>query len=511
MLVTGANGGLGFLTCLELARHGARVIMTARDLEKGRDAQARILAIGPKGSIDLRQLDLADLDQVKAFGEQLIGERKHVDVLVNNARIMMPPHSLTRQGHELQFGVNHLAHFALTGLLLPQLLASRDGRVVTISSDLHKRGRIRFDDLTGSRRYGRVAFYAQSKFANVLFALELDRRLKAAGAPLKSVLAHPGYAATNLQLSGPSGILKLFLRFGNRFLAQAAEMGVLPQLYASTAPEVEGSQFIGPNSKNEKKGYPIRVQPVEAAQDTELARGGSGNSRKISPAFAPTSRTQRGSSHDNAQHPLVLPRLDVEPVARGRDAGQDFCRTTPFHELSAHPIVGVDHKQERRMTALSLAHASSANLIRAAASSIVVLALTSIHHLYGAVVYETPWRMHVMYVSIPGAILIAGFLLIAWQFRGTSRGRMAAWFGVALAFPVGIIGIYEGGYNHLLKNLLYFGGATDLVSQLFPSPAYELPNDAFFELTGITQFVAGLVAGRYVLRLSRLREHVHAT
>lgn len=272
VLVTGANSGLGFLTCLELARHGARVIMTARDLEKGRGAQARILATGSKGRVDLRQLDLANLDQVKAFGERLITEGTPVDVLVNNAGVMMPPRSLTPQGHELQFGVNHLAHFALTGLLLPQLLARRDGRVVTVSSDLHKRGRIRFDDLTGSRGYGRVAFYAQSKFANVLFALELDRRLKAAGVPVKSVLAHPGYAATNLQLNGPSGILKLFLRFGNRVLAQAAEMGVLPQLYASTAPDVEGGVFIGPDGKNEKQGYPTRVQPAEAARDTTLAK-----------------------------------------------------------------------------------------------------------------------------------------------------------------------------------------------------------------------------------------------
>jgi hypothetical protein len=165
------------------------------------------------------------------------------------------------------------------------------------------------------------------------------------------------------------------------------------------------------------------------------------------------------------------------------------------------------------MTALSLAHASSAHVIRAGATSILVLALTSLHHVYGAVLYETPWRMHVMYFSIPGAILIAGFLFGAWQFRGTSWGRLAAWLGVvlALAFPIGIIGIYEGGYNHLLKNLLYFGGATDLVSQLFPSPAYELPTDVFFELTGIAQLFAGLVAGWYVLRLSRLREHVHAT
>jgi len=272
IVVTGANSGLGFLTSLELAKRGAHVIMTARDMEKGRSAEARIRAVHPKAGVELRPLDLADLDQVRAFGDRLLADGTAVDVLVNNAGIMMPPRSLTRQGHELQFGVNHLAHFALTGLLLPRLRQSRDGRVVTISSDLHKRGRIHFDDLSGERRYGRIDFYAQSKFANVLFALELDRRLKAAGWLVKSVLAHPGYAATNLQSSGPSGWLKLFMRFGNRFLAQPAEMGVLPQLYAATAPAVQSGQFIGPDGKNEKKGHPTLVEPVDRAADVELAR-----------------------------------------------------------------------------------------------------------------------------------------------------------------------------------------------------------------------------------------------
>lgn len=271
VVVTGANSGLGYLTSLELAKQGAHVIMAVRDLEKGRLAQARILAMRPRGSVELRQLDLADLDEVKAFAHRLLDEHKPIDVLVNNAGIMMPPRSLTAQGHELQFGVNHLAHFALTGLLLPLLLEGRDSRVVTVSSDLHKRGRIHFDDLSGDRKYGRVAFYAQSKFANVLFALELDRRLRAAGLPIKSLLAHPGYAATNLQMSGPSGALKLFMRFGNRFLAQSAQMGVLPQLYAVAAPEACSGQFIGPDGPNEKKGYPAQVQPVEAARDHSLA------------------------------------------------------------------------------------------------------------------------------------------------------------------------------------------------------------------------------------------------
>ena len=272
VIVTGANSGLGFVTSRELARHGAHVIMTARDPAKGRAALDEILATRPRGSAELRLLDLADLDAVKAFAKRLLADGTPVDVLVNNAGIMMPPRSLTAQGFELQFGVNHLAHFALTLMLLERIKASRDGRIVTVSSDLHKRGFIHFDDLDGAKNYGRVAFYAQSKFANVLFALELDRRMRAAGIPIRSVLAHPGYAATNLQLSGPTGVLNLFMRIGNRFIAQSAEMGALNELYAATAPGIEGGQFIGPDGKNEMKGHPTIVQPIASARDQDVAR-----------------------------------------------------------------------------------------------------------------------------------------------------------------------------------------------------------------------------------------------
>ena len=274
-VVTGANSGLGFLTSLELARHGAHVIMTVRNLEKGRAASERIRAVlardGGTGSVELRELDLADLEQVQRFSERLWEDGVEPDLLVNNAGVMMPPRTLTRQGHELQFGVNHLAHFALTALLWPRMQRRRDARIVTISSGLHRRGAIRFDDLSGERRYDRVAYYAQSKLANVLFALELDRRLRAAGVPIKSLLAHPGYAATQLQLSGPRGVLKLFMRFGNRFIAQSAEMGVLPQLYAATAPEAEGGQFIGPDGRRELEGHPTVVAPVAHARNLALA------------------------------------------------------------------------------------------------------------------------------------------------------------------------------------------------------------------------------------------------
>ncbi|MDT2019613.1 oxidoreductase [Methylocella sp. CPCC 101449] len=271
VLVTGANSGLGFVTSLELARKGAHVLMTARDPAKGEDALARIRVAVPNASIELRRLDLADLDQVKSFARQLIDDKVPLDVLINNAGVMMPPRTLTGQGFELQFGVNHLAHFALTGLLLETLAKRQESRVVTVSSDLHRRGHIHFDDLDGAKTYGRIAFYAQSKFANVLFALELDRRLRAARLPVRSLLAHPGYAATNLQTSGPTGLLNLFMRIGNRFMAQSMEMGALPQLYAATAPQAESGQFIGPDGRNEMKGYPTVVQPIASARDPEVA------------------------------------------------------------------------------------------------------------------------------------------------------------------------------------------------------------------------------------------------
>ena len=309
-LITGANSGLGLVTSLELARHGANVIMTARDKEKGEAATDRIRSQVPKAALELRLLDLADLNEVKAFADRLLVAGTALDVLVNNAGIMMPPHSFTRQGHELQFGVNHLAHFALALMLLERLQTGREPRIVTVSSDLHKRGSIHFDDLDGAQKYRHIDFYAQSKFANVLFALELDRRLKAVRSPIKSVLAHPGYAATNLQLSGPTGMLNLFLRIGNRFLAQSAEMGALNLLYAATATPVVGGQFIGPDGKNELSGYPTLVQPVQAARDEEIASRLWELSEKLTQVQAPSlqaTTTARPTSSTPRCDPVRLP------------------------------------------------------------------------------------------------------------------------------------------------------------------------------------------------------------
>ncbi len=260
-VVTGANSGLGLETTRALAARGAHVIMAVRDPAKGNAAREGVTG----GELDVRRLDLADLDSVREFA----GTVEKADVLVNNAGIMMPPLRRTRQGFELQFGTNHLGHFALTGLLLDRL----SDRVVTVTSALHRRGSIAFDDLAADRSYSPTGHYAQSKFANVLFALELDRRLRAAGSPVRSLLAHPGYAATNLQSSGPTGLLKLMAKPGNLLLAQSAAHGAVPQLYAATAPDAESGGFYGPDGFQESRGrHPKAVRPVRSATDPETAR-----------------------------------------------------------------------------------------------------------------------------------------------------------------------------------------------------------------------------------------------
>jgi NAD(P)-dependent dehydrogenase (short-subunit alcohol dehydrogenase family) len=267
-VVTGANSGLGLETARALGSRGATVIMTARDMAKGEAAVEALTAEQPDARFELRHLDLADLDSVREFARGV----DRVDVLVNNAGVMMPPHTHTKQGYELQFGVNHLAHFALTILLFNTLLRSEEPRVVTVSSGLHHRGRIHFEDLHGNQKYSRTGYYAQSKLANVVFALELHRRLRTNGFGMRSVLAHPGYTATNLQSAGPTGIAKLAMKVSNKLMAQDVSMGALPQIYAAAGPDVESGQFWGPDGRNESKGYPTLVQPLDEARDRELAR-----------------------------------------------------------------------------------------------------------------------------------------------------------------------------------------------------------------------------------------------
>lgn len=269
-LITGANSGIGLEAARTLAGAGARVIMASRNTEKGEAAAAEIRASNADAELDVRKLDLSSLDSVRAFAEAFGEER--LDLLINNAGVMVPPYTKSADGFELQLATNHLGHFALTGLLLGKLLATPRARVVTISSTAHKMGKIDFEDLQRERSYNRWLAYGQSKLANLLFALELDRRLKAAGSDLLSVAAHPGYSATNLQFAvTPSRIERIGSAVLNRVYAQSAEQGALSTLYAATA-DIPGGSFVGPDGFQEMRGKPKVVTPTRAARDPETAR-----------------------------------------------------------------------------------------------------------------------------------------------------------------------------------------------------------------------------------------------
>src|SRR5437763_8838280 len=219
-IVTGANSGLGLATARALARAGARVVLACRSGDRGAAALQQILDAVPQANAELSLLDLGDLSSVRDFTGRFAGGHDGLDLLINNAGIMATPRRLTADGFESQLGTNHLGHFALTGLLLPRLNSRPAPRVVTVSSVAHRIGRIRFDDLQGERRYGRWSAYGQSKPANLLFAVELERRAATAGLALRSMAAHPGYSATNLQTSGPQGLDKLVSQIGNLTYAQ---------------------------------------------------------------------------------------------------------------------------------------------------------------------------------------------------------------------------------------------------------------------------------------------------
>ena len=271
-MVTGANSGLGLSTARELARAGARVVLACRNLAKGEAARRDIEAAAPGAPLELEELDLSSLGSVRAFAERFRGAHDGLDLLINNAGVMAPPRSQTADGFELQFGTNHLGHFALTGLLIGSMEGREDARVVTLSSTAHKTGRIAFDNLGGERRYFRWRAYGQSKLANLLFALELERRLRAAASNVKSMAAHPGYAATNLQFAAPPLVDRLVMRVGNAVIAQSEEMGALPTLYAATAPDLPGGTYVGPDGLAEQRGHPKPVSPNRAARDEQVAR-----------------------------------------------------------------------------------------------------------------------------------------------------------------------------------------------------------------------------------------------
>ena len=270
-VVTGGNSGLGLVTARELARAGATVVMACRSVPKGESAAAQIRASVPDARVRVSELDLSSLESVRRFAGALEGDE--FALLINNAGIMMTPQEKTADGFELQFGTNHLGHFALTGLLLERLGQATDARIVTVSSLEHRAGHIHFDDLQLAQDYAPRKAYRQSKLANAAFGLELDRRLRAADSSVKSVLAHPGYSATNLQSTGPTGLMKAVLAVSNRLVAQNAEQGALPTLYAATAPDVEGGEYYGPDGFQELRGrHPTRVPVIAEGRDPDVGR-----------------------------------------------------------------------------------------------------------------------------------------------------------------------------------------------------------------------------------------------
>ncbi|MFJ8138968.1 oxidoreductase [Streptomyces sp. NPDC096013] len=247
-VVTGANSGLGYVTARELARKGARVVLACRSEVRGSEAADRIVAEVPGAEAEFARLDLGDLASVREFAATFPYER--LDLLVNNAGVMAMPYGTTVDGFETHFGVNHLGHFALTGLLLPALLDAPAARIVTLSSFMHVLANIDIDDLNSERRYSRWTAYSRSKSANLLLTHELARRLAAAGSGVVAAASHPGYAATNLQTAGPQAEgrkgRERLMEIGNRVFAQSAEAGALPSLYAATAPDVRPDSFFGP-------------------------------------------------------------------------------------------------------------------------------------------------------------------------------------------------------------------------------------------------------------------------
>jgi NAD(P)-dependent dehydrogenase (short-subunit alcohol dehydrogenase family) len=278
-LITGANSGIGYHAALELARARCGVILACRDRIKADAARARILAAIPAAQVEVLALDLASLETVRAAAGKFLSTGQHLDLLINNAGVMaLPERRLTRDGFELQFGTNHLGHFALTGLLLPALLSPETGtpesRIVTVSSIAHRGATMDFSNLQWELGYRPWPAYRRSKLANLLFGFELQRRLERARALAISMVAHPGVANTNLFAAGPgqgSGLTARIIPMFIPLIGQSEAQGALPTLYAATAPEIRGGHFYGCDGFREMRGYPVEVRAETQAYDEALA------------------------------------------------------------------------------------------------------------------------------------------------------------------------------------------------------------------------------------------------
>jgi NAD(P)-dependent dehydrogenase (short-subunit alcohol dehydrogenase family) len=274
VIVTGGNSGIGYEAALALAGKNAHVILAVRSMDKGEEASRNIRQQYPKSQVTLMELDLSDLKSVRAFAQNFLKQYDRLDILINNAGVMALPQRKTADGFEMQFGTNHLGHFALTGLLLPALKKTASSRVVTVSSGAHTAGDIHFDDLQWEKKYESWGAYGQSKLANLLFAYELQRRLDVVGIKTISVGCHPGYAATNLQAAGPkmegSTFKAWMMKMANTLFAQGQDMGALPTLFAAISLDVNGCDYIGPAGG--MKGYPIKVKSNNKSYDQSLAK-----------------------------------------------------------------------------------------------------------------------------------------------------------------------------------------------------------------------------------------------
>jgi NAD(P)-dependent dehydrogenase (short-subunit alcohol dehydrogenase family) len=268
-MITGANSGIGYQAARYLARAGATVILACRNADKGEAARAKIAAANPAANVQVRILDVADLDSVRRFAAEFLSEGRPLDLLINNAGVMaLPARRTTPQGFEMQFGTNHLGHFALTGLLLPALLGQAGSRVVTVASIAHKGGTLHFDDLNAERSYDPRGAYQQSKLANVVFGLEFDRRLRTRDAKTTSVIAHPGVAVTNIVSNGMGKTLQgRIVNAVIPLLAQSDDRGSWPLLYAATSPAARGGGYYGPDGIAEVRGTPVEVKPRPHAMD----------------------------------------------------------------------------------------------------------------------------------------------------------------------------------------------------------------------------------------------------
>jgi NAD(P)-dependent dehydrogenase (short-subunit alcohol dehydrogenase family) len=264
-IVTGANSGIGYETARALAYKGASVVLACRNLDKGEAATRQIVQAHPGAQAELLPLDLSDLASIRRFASEFADHYDRLDLLINNAGIMAIPFGKTADGFELQFGTNHLGHFALTGLLLQLILHTPRARVITVSSGAHRFGEIDFDNLNGEKGYDRGRAYAQSKLANLLFTYELQRRFDGAGVAALAAAAHPGWTATNLQAHWR------MVRVLNPLIAQRPEVGALPTLYAATASDVQGGDYYGPNGWQELRGYPTRVRSSARSYDAAVA------------------------------------------------------------------------------------------------------------------------------------------------------------------------------------------------------------------------------------------------